>query len=164
LLEFPFDWNQTPDKLRSQAQALLDRYSSRATQFILDKARKYANANGKKLLVVVNDPYRALGEMTRTGKRFDQEVVDYLEKEDFDYFDMNRFHLEEMQQLKLPYDVYIKQFMVGGFGHYNPRGNHLFAYAIKDKVVNWLDPKPLPYQQSDAQTVNFRGYLKGGPQ
>ncbi|HZR53825.1 MAG TPA: hypothetical protein VFB06_30495 [Streptosporangiaceae bacterium] len=34
---------------------------------------------------------------------------------------------------------------VGG-GHYNPRGNHLFAYALKDKLLGLLDPKPLPYQ------------------
>ncbi len=36
--------------------------------------------------------------------------------------------------------------MVGGGGHYNPRGNHLFAYALKDKLLGLLDPKPLPYQ------------------
>jgi len=49
-----------------------------------------------------------------------------------------------------------------GIGHYSPQGNHFFAYSIKDKVVEWLDPKPIPYQQPDAQIINFKGYLQGG--
>jgi len=46
--------------------------------------------------------------------------------------------------------------------HLNPMGNHLIAYAMKDKVVEWLDPKPVPYEQPAAQSVNFKGYLRGG--
>ena len=46
-------------------------------------------------------------------------------------------------------------------GHYNPRGNHFFAYAIKDTVVSWLDPKPIAYQQRDPDTMDFKGYLPG---
>jgi hypothetical protein len=37
-------------------------------------------------------------------------------------------------------------YMVGGDSHYNPRGNHFFAYALKDRLLELLDPKPLPYQ------------------
>ena len=46
------------DPPRSQAGGLLDRYSLRATQYILEKAREFARQNGKKLLVVLFDPYR----------------------------------------------------------------------------------------------------------
>lgn len=31
-------------------------------------------------------------------------------------------------------------------GHHTPRGNFFFAWAIKDRVVEWLDPRPLPYR------------------
>jgi hypothetical protein len=55
----------------------------------------------------------------------------------------------------------MKQYMVGGVGHYNPRGNHLFAYAIKDKVLEMLNPKPLPYRDLVDDTIDFRGYLPG---
>lgn len=34
--------------------------------------------------------------------------------------------------------------MVGGDGHDNPRGNHVHAYALKDTLLEVLDPKPLP--------------------
>ena len=44
-------------------------------------------------------------------------------------------------------------------GHYNPRGNHFFAYAIKDHVVQWLDPKPITYRKLDPASVDFKGYL-----
>ena len=32
-------------------------------------------------------------------------------------------------------------------GHYNPRGNHFFAFAIKDDLVAWLDPRPPAYDR-----------------
>jgi hypothetical protein len=27
-------------------------------------------------------------------------------------------------------------------GHYNPKGNHFFAYSVKDALVDWPEPKP----------------------
>ena len=41
---------------------------------------------------------------------------------------------------------YIKATGTAVFGHYNPVGNHWFAYAIKDELVDWLDPKPPAYR------------------
>jgi hypothetical protein len=37
-------------------------------------------------------------------------------------------------------------------------GNHFFAYAIKDKLVEWLDPKPPAYAE-DSPAIYFGGYL-----
>ena len=39
----------------------------------------------------------------------------------------------------------MKQYFIG---HYNPRGNHFFAYAIKDIVIEWLDPNRSPIRNS----------------
>ena len=41
-----------------------------------------------------------------------------------------------------------------------PAGNHFFAYSIKDKVVEWLDPKPITYRDPDPQSIDFQGYLQ----
>ena len=49
--------------------------------------------------------------------------------------------------------------MVGGGGHYNPSGNHFFAYAFKDTLLELLDPKPLPYQDRDPDTIDLTRYL-----
>jgi hypothetical protein len=156
-LNYRLDWDQASE-LRRQARELLDRYSLEATRLVLGKARAFAGQNRKKLLVVLFDPFRAMNEMRQSGTRYDQPVVDYLKKENFDYFDMNEVQLRDFARYKIPFEEYRKLYFVG---HYNPRGNHLFAYSIKDKIVSWLDPKPVPYRKRDEESVDFQGYLPG---
>ncbi|WFU40228.1 hypothetical protein QA640_39530 [Bradyrhizobium sp. CB82] len=178
LLDVPFDWDldskaaevlpnlyrSTKEKgsamtrMQAQATKLLDRYSLRATRFILDKARAFANQNGKQLLVVLIDPYRAMNELRQHGTRYDQEIVDYLVREKVNYIDMNEVHLGDFKRYNLSWDDYINQYFLG---HYSPNGNHFFAHSIKDKVVQWLDPKPLTYQPLDQKHISFKGYIKG---
>jgi hypothetical protein len=79
-----------------------------------------------------------------------------LTKEKFSFFDMNEVQLRDFKNYSLPFDQYMKLYFIG---HYNPRGNHFFAYSIKSKVVEWLDPKPITYQKRDPQTIDFKGYL-----
>lgn len=43
---------------------------------------------------------------------------------------------------------------VGNYGVYNPRGNHLFAYALKDTLLELLDPKPLPCRDQGPDSVD----------
>jgi hypothetical protein len=154
-LNYRMDWNEASE-LRPQARALLDRYSLEATQFVLGKARDFAAQNHKKLLVVLFDPSRAMSEMRQSGTRYDQPVVDYLKKEGFLYFDMNEVQLRDFARYKIPYNEYRQLYFVG---HYNARGNHFFAYSIKDTIVNWLDPKPVPYQKQDEESIDYKGYL-----
>jgi hypothetical protein len=154
-LNYALDWSQE-STLREQAGELLDRYSLSATRYILGMAHDFARQNKKKLLVILFDPGRALPEMRMNGKRYDQQIIDYLTKEKFDFFDMNDVHLRDFQNYKLSFADYMKLYFIG---HYNPRGNHFFAYSLKDKVVEWLDPKPITYQKRDPQTVDFKGYL-----
>src|SRR5207302_4923800 len=120
----------------------------------------FARKEGKKLMVVLFDPYRVLGEMRRGEPRYDREVVDYLSREKISYFDMNEVHLRDFRKSGLPYDAYQKQYFIG---HYNPRGNHFFAYAIRPKVVEWLAPKPIIYRPPDPRSIDFRGYLRDRP-
>jgi hypothetical protein len=154
-LDFPMDWSQETT-LQAQAGGLLDRYSLRATRFILGKVCEFARQERKKLMVVLFDPYRAMIEMRQNGPRYDQEIVDYLKNEKVNYFDMNEVQLADFQQSKLAYPDYMKQYFIG---HYNPAGNHFFAYSIKDRMVEWLDPKPVTYRNADPQTIDFKGYL-----
>ena len=73
---------------------------------------------------------------------------------------MNEVHLRDFRRSNLAYGDYLKQFLIG---HYNPRGNHFFAYSIKGQVVDWLDPRPITYREPDPNSVDFRGYLPAGP-
>jgi hypothetical protein len=159
LLAYRMNWGDEAS-LRSQAGGLLDRYSLRATELILEKANRFADENRKRLMVVLFDPYRAIDEMRRGGRRYDQEIVDYLAAKGFNVFDMNEVHLRDYGRSKLSYSEYMKEYFIG---HYNPRGNHFFAYSIKQKVVEWLDPRPITYRKSGPDSVDFRGYLSGRP-
>ncbi len=155
-LGYRMDWNR-PLELQRQAKELLDRYSLAATRFILAKARDFASRNGKKLLVVLFDPRGAMEQMRNNQPRYDQPVVDYLKNEKVDYFDMNEVHLQDFARYRIPFDDYRKLYFIG---HYNPRGNHFFAYSIKDKIVSWLDPKPIPYRNLGDDSIDFREYLR----
>jgi hypothetical protein len=154
-LDFAMNWSDE-SSLRRQAGELLDKYSLRATRFILDEAREFAARNGKKLLVVLFDPSRAMEEIRQKKTRYDREIVDYLAAERFRYFDMNEVHIRDFERYSVPFDEYKKQYFIG---HYNPRGNHFFAYSIKNTVVEWLDPKPVTYQKREPQSIDFSGYL-----
>ena len=158
-LNYPVDWSRE-SALDKHVGELLDRYSLRATQFILEKAREFSMRNEKKLLVVLFDPYRAMAEVLKSGTRYDQEVVDYLVKEKFDCFDMNEVHLRDFKRYSVPFDEYLKLYFIG---HYNPRGNHFFAYSIKDRLVRWLDPKPMTYRKANPLSIDFKGYLVTHP-
>ena len=154
-LGYAFDWS-TPSTLQVQAGELLDRYSLRSTRWVLERARDFAEAHNKKLLVVLFEPYRVMKQLHRGEPRYDQEIVDFLRAEKFRYFDMNEVHLRDFEQYKISWEAYQKQYFIG---HYNPRGNHFFAFAIKNTVVDWLDPKPITYRNPDPESVDFRGYL-----
>jgi hypothetical protein len=150
-LDFQFDWSANADG-RRQAEALLNRYGQRATIFILDKARAFAQSAGKKLLVVLN--FTAWD-----ATRYDQEILDHLTADGFALFDMNAVHQREHEEIGGSYSEYMSRYQVGGDGHYNPRGNHFFAYSIKDSLLELLDPKPISYQDRGSETVDFSGYL-----
>jgi hypothetical protein len=94
--------------------------------------------------------------MVNGKKRYDQEIIDFINNNGYAYFDMNEVHLDDFKKFNLTLDEYMDRYFIG---HYTPSGNHFFAYAIKDKIVEWLDPKPITYQQSDDKLIRFKGYL-----
>jgi hypothetical protein len=147
LLDFPVDWGAGTDQ-RRQAAELLHRYGQRATTWILAKARAFTQSAGKTLLVALNFTARTDHfpgcAAPWDGIRRDQEIIDYPTASGIPVFDMNDVHQREYEQVGGPHHEYLSQYLNGG--HYNARGNHLFAYAIKDTLVELLDPKPVPYQ------------------
>lgn len=144
-------------ELRAYVQQVLDEYSLAATKYILGKAREFAAQHGKRLLVVLFDPGRVLPQLVEGRARYDQEIVDFLRKNGFTYFDMNVVHAEDFKCFRLTYEQYRRRYFIG---HYNPSGNHFFAFAIKDTIVNWLDPKPITYLPGDDNMIRFKDYLR----
>jgi hypothetical protein len=134
----------------------LDSYSFAATRMILSKAKKFADQHDKKLLIILFDPSRVMRPLVQGKPRYDQTIVDFLEQEKFRYFDMNVVHVEDYKNFSIPFDQYLKRYFIG---HYNPAGNHFFAYSIKNTVIDWLEPKPITYQYQESRWITFEGYL-----
>ena len=76
--------------------------------------------------------------------RFDRIFVDYLNEQGFLTFDSLHAHVEEFKQFNCSPEEYAQRYYTG---HYNPRGNHFFAFEIKDTLVQWLDPSPPTYRE-----------------
>ena len=145
------------DNLRSSVATLLDKYSFAATKYILNEAREFTSASDKKLMVVIFDPYRVTKQLLSGGARFDREIVEFLEENDFNYIDMNIEHVEDFKSFNLTVNDYFKRYFIG---HYSPAGNHFFAYSIKDRIVDWLAPRPITYESSTRRMMKFEGYLQ----
>ena len=144
-------------KMINSARVLMNKYSFEATKNILKKTRDFCSAHGKELMLVHFDPHRVFKPMAMGQARYDQEMMDFIKDHNFRYFDMNMVHLEDFKKFNLTMDEYMDRYFIG---HYKPSGNHFFAYAIKDPIVDWLDPKPITYQQDDSKLIRFKGYLQ----
>jgi hypothetical protein len=99
---------------------------------------------------------RATGQLLNRQPRYEQEIVDYLDQKGLRYFDMNRVHLQDYSSFNLSVEDYMKRYYIG---HYSPVGNHFFAYALKNAMVDWLEPKPITYRDDDVRMIDFKGYL-----
>jgi hypothetical protein len=144
--------------LRDEVGKLLDQYAYAATQYILEKTRACATNHDKKLMVLLFDPYGAMRQLLDEEPRKDGQIIEFLSKKGFNYFDMNLVHLEDYQKFNLSIEDYYDRYFIG---HYNPHGNHFFAYSLKPRIVEWLDPMPFTYQPGDQPSIDFEGYLEG---
>ena len=144
--------NMTIDSSESLSEAI-DKLFTNAGIFastrIVDKVEAYAAQHGKRVLYVLSYGDNILKDTLRTGKRFDQDFVDYLNEKSLPYVDLLEAHMADFKKYKINVDDYAGQYWIG---HYSPRGNFFQAYAIKDKLVEMLDPKPAPYSPTAGAT------------
>ena len=133
-----------PQTLADSLDTLYTRAGIFASIRIVEKVDAFAAAHGKKVLYVLSygGAPRLLNNL-RKGQRFDQQFVDFLEKKQLPYVDLLKAHLVDLAQFQASIDDYLRRYYIG---HYNPRGNFFHAFALKDSLVELLEPKPLPYQ------------------
>jgi len=134
------DSNQTlednADKLHKEAALF-------STQCIVEKIETFAKANNKKVLYVLSYPASPIAEYIEKGMRWDQPFIDFMKSKNLPFIDLLDAHVREFSQFKTGSKEYLKRYFIG---HYNPLGNFFCAYAIKNKLVEMLEPKPLPYR------------------
>ena len=142
-----------PEELRQTAQMLYTRAALFATMRIVEKIAQFVSAQEKQLLFVLSYGQRNAAQVLKTGVRFDQELLDFLEDKKLPYVDLMEAHQADFAQFNLSVDKYIGRYWIS---HYNPRGNFFQAFAIKDKLVELLDPKPSSYSTDRSSYIEMK--------
>jgi hypothetical protein len=130
------------EKLIKTVDNLYLRSAIFASMKIVEKVEEFAAANKKKVLYVLSYSDANIVNKIREGYRVDQEFVNFLKRKELPYVDLMDVHVREFNQFKISIEDYLKRYYIG---HYNPLGNFLQAFTIKDKLVEMLQPKPISY-------------------
>jgi hypothetical protein len=139
------------------ARRLLQACGLRASAYVVERARAFAAAHGKRLLLLLSYLESDITAAVRGAPRFDEAFVRVLAQTGVPVVDSLQMHVEDYAAYRCSPGEYAARLFVG---HYNPRGNHFFAFAIKDAVVAWLEPKPPAYdRQAGAPLRRLAGTL-----
>lgn len=132
------------------AQDVLTHCGLASSVFIIEKARAFAEEHGKKLMILLSYASQFVLSACEGNTRFDQWFIEALQEGGYLCVDSLEKHVDDYQSFNCTPEEYIERFYIS---HYNPKGNHFFAFAIKDTVVDWLDPKPPAYQEEEPDLV-----------
>ena len=145
-----------PNAIKASAETLLWACALRSTMWILDQLQRYVEQQGKKLLVLLSYGETEVLNACRGVARIDQPIVDYLTTYNIAFVDTLAAHMQDYAQFSCTPQDYVKRYYIG---HYNPLGNHFFAFAIKDALVDWLDPRPPTYRTDGPTQQRLAGHL-----
>jgi hypothetical protein len=120
-----------------------------ATRRVLEWTESFIREAGKELMVILALGHANMAAALRGEPRFDQVLLDFLGTRAYPVVDMRDAFLQEYRQTSLDPEAYLKRFYNG---HLTPWGNLFTAWAIKDAVVAWLDPRPSPYSRRAGRT------------
>ncbi len=146
----------SPDSIAKSANAIHTEYAFRSSMYILDKMKKYADKNNKKIILLLSYSDVDVVNMIKKGIRFDTRLLNYLKANKFSFVDTLIKHKKDYNDFNISPEEYTKRYYIG---HYNPQGNHFFAYAIKDDIIKWLNPKPVTYRENQSSVKDLASYL-----
>jgi hypothetical protein len=122
----------------------------------VDLARQFSASRGRKLMILLSYSVADVGAALRGAPRFDQSLIEYLAGTGLPVVDTLAKHVADGQSFRLSPEDYCRRYYAG---HYSPAGNHFFAFAIKDALLAWLDPKPLTYSSREVSVAQFAAKL-----
>ncbi len=131
--------NSGSDAVVYQAQTEAALFATRCT---IEKAAAFCEETGKQLLVLLSFSSRSIRQALADEPLFDQTFLDWLAASDFEWFDLRTAFRDDYARHSVSIDDYLDPLYIG---HHTPRGNFFFAWAIKDWLVERLEPKPIPY-------------------
>ncbi len=142
---------RSPKTRQKDARKLHIAYGLRSTMFTVDMFRKWCKANKRKFMILLSYDVPTVDGYIRNGTRFDEEFVQFLDREKYLYTDTlplmcGLYKTFKGSPVQFCETLYVERAGAQVFGHYNPYGNFRFAFAIKNALVDWLSPKPPAYR------------------
>jgi hypothetical protein len=113
-----------------------------ATRSVVERVEAFVQQTGKRLMVILAFGRRNMAAALREEPRFDQPLLDFLATRTYPVIDMRNAFREEFRHSLLDAETFLGRHYNG---HLTPSGNCFTAWAIKDRVVEWLEPRPAPY-------------------
>ncbi len=148
---------------RSTTTEMHHQYAVRVGMKIVERLKEFVDSQGKQLMVLLSHPSGSVWHYCadRLGEPgfvdwHPRVFQDHVRSLGVPVIDTVQKHVTEFQTFRLDAKRYVDRYYIG---HYNPTGNHFFAYAVKDELVDWLDPKPPAYRGGDEEFIRFDGYL-----
>ena len=148
-LAMPTDFS-SQEAVSKTAQDLLQTCALRSSMYIVDRAKAYTQAAGKKLMILLSYSEMEVVRACKGLPRFDQDFVDHLARKSFLVVDGLQKHEQDFKTFSCSPEEYARRYYIG---HYSPQGNHFFAFAAKDAIVEWLDLKPPTYRPGEGQSL-----------
>jgi hypothetical protein len=147
----------SPEATAATASTVHLQYGLRTSMHVAEKAQAFAREKNKKLMILLSYDSGIVERACGGSARPDQNLVDFLQGKNIPMDDILTQHVEDFKAFKLSPKEYVLRYYIGPrprrmYGHYNPLGNLFFAFAIKDPVVNWLEPKPTAYRDG-SETI-----------
>jgi hypothetical protein len=151
---------RTSKKLLEIANLLYARSAVYASMRVVEKIGEFASSQGKEVLYVASYSTSSVGdrispghgpkvpEMRRPGNSFQESFVRFMLKKGGRYVDLMDAHLKDFSTRKVGVTGYLGEYYVVPkecTTHYSPLGNRFTAFAVKDRLVEMLDPKPPSY-------------------
>jgi DNA-dependent RNA polymerase auxiliary subunit epsilon len=131
------------ESLKKTLDSLYNRVAIFSSVCIVKKVEEFAEMNDKKVLYILSSSTSSIVRRLKDEFRFDQEFVDFLRSKRLTYVDLLEAHVTDFAKFNISIEDYIKRYYIG---HYSPLGNFFQAFAIKDKIIEMLEPKPISYR------------------
>jgi hypothetical protein len=135
--------NYSGDDLKKNVNTLYTQTAIFASTKIIEMVENFASTSEKKVLYVLSYGPANVSQSLQGEPRFDQSFIDFLESRKLPYVDMLETHARDYSTFKIPVNDYIKRYYIG---HYSPVGNSFCGWAIMEKLVGILEPKPDAYR------------------
>ncbi|WP_165251870.1 hypothetical protein [Paludisphaera soli] len=155
-----------PEAVKRSAAAALHGYAVRVGVRVMERLDAFCRERGKKLMVLMSYSSSSVWHACNRTPPGDRDNVDwhpesfraFLTSKSIPYVDTLPRHVADFAAYRLTAKQYVDRLYIG---HYNPTGNHFFAFAVKDDLRRFLEPEPPAYRNDDQAPVQFDGYLPG---